>query len=219
MQAGRSFPVWAAPDQKVTVADLKAIMRNHFESGELQSHDPYTKRLRGDEPYRPVSVFRTYESHVMQVRPWLPRAIGEVTYLAMGMADLSVYFPVYSGVSAYPEHFGMGTDKADDKSLYWKFRKLQTLVMTDYPTLAPIVKKAYAEFEKEVEGRMKTFEDSYVKTLKKDPAAAQKSLDDFNIQVIADAEALTADLMNQVFTIRTADIQKDNFFANRKKKD
>lgn len=55
---------------------------------------------------------------------------------------------------------------------------------------------------------MKTFEDSYVKTLKKDPAAAQKSLDDFNIQVIADAEALTADLMNQVFTIRTADIQR-----------
>ena len=106
------------------------------------------KGLRGDEPYRPVSVFRTYESHVMQVRPWLPRAIGEVTYLAMGMADLSVYFPVYSGVSAYPEHFGMGTDKADDKSLYWKFRKLQTLVMTDYPTLAPVVKKAYAEFEK-----------------------------------------------------------------------
>lgn len=86
-------------------------MRNHFESGELQSHDPYTKGLRGDEPYRPVSVFRTYESHVMQVRPWLPRAIGEVTYLAMGMADLSVYFPVYSGVSAYPEHFGMGTDQ------------------------------------------------------------------------------------------------------------
>ena len=35
----------------------------------------------------------------------------------------------------------------------------------------------------------------------------------------SDAEALTADLMNQVFTIRTADIQKDNFFANRKKKD
>lgn len=65
---------------------------------------------------------------------------------------------------------------------------------------------------------MKTFEDSYVKTLKKDPAAAQKSLDDFNIQVIADAEALTADLMNQVFTIRTADIQKDNFFANRKRR-
>lgn len=175
VQAGRSFPVWAAPDQKVTIADLKAIMRNHFESGELQSHDPYTKGLRGDEPYRPVS--------------------------------------------AYPEHFGMGTDKADDKSLYWKFRKLQTLVMTDYPTLAPVVKKAYAEFEKEVEGRMKTFEDSYVKTLKKDPAAAQKSLDDFNIQVIADAEALTADLMNQVFTIRTADIQKENFFANRQKKD
>ena len=66
---------------------------------------------------------------IVEQTPLFKRAIGEVTYLAMGMADLSVYFPVYSGVSAYPEHFGMGTDKADDKSLYWKFRKLQTLVI------------------------------------------------------------------------------------------
>lgn len=148
-------------------------MRNHFESGEPQSHDPYTKGLRGDEPYRPVSVFRTYESHVMQVRPWPPRAIGEVTYLAMGMADLLGLFPCVFGRECLSEHFGMGTDKADDKSLYWKFRKLQTLVMMDYPDARPVVKKAYAEFEKEVEGRMKTFEDSYVKTLKKDPAVTR----------------------------------------------
>ena len=36
---------------------------------------------------------------------------------------------------------------------------------------------------------------------------------------MSDAEAVTARLMNEVFTIRTTDIQKANFFANRKKKD
>ena len=36
---------------------------------------------------------------------------------------------------------------------------------------------------------------------------------------MADAEALTEDLLNQVFTVRTEDIQKVNFFANRSKKD
>ena len=34
-----------------------------------------------------------------------------------------------------------------------------------------------------------------------------------------DAEALTDDLTNQVFTIRTTDIQAANFFANNKRKD
>lgn len=217
---GRSFPVWATPDSKVTVEDLKTILRNHYESGELASHDPYTNGLKGDaEPYRPISVFRTYESHVMQVRPWLPKAIGEVTYLAMGMADLSVYVPIYSGMSAYPKHWGEGTDKADSSSLYWKFRKLQTLVMTDYPKLAPIVTKAYADFEKDLAKRQAAFEAEYVKTVKADPKKAQADLDHFSIQAMADAEALTEDLLNQVFTVRTEDIQKVNFFANRSKKD
>lgn len=217
---GRSFPVWATPDSKVTVEDLKTILRNHYESGELASHDPYTNGLKGNaEPYRPISVFRTYESHVMQVRPWLPKAIGEVTYLAMGMADLSVYVPIYSGMSAYPKHWGEGTDKADSSSLYWKFRKLQTLVMTDYPKLAPIVTKAYADFEKDLAKRQAAFEAEYVKTVKTDPKKAQADLDHFSIQAMADAEALTEDLLNQVFTVRTEDIQKVNFFANRSKKD
>lgn len=217
---GRAFPVWAEPERKLTVADMKAILRNHYESGELAAHDPYTNGLKGDaEPFRPISVFRTYESHVMQVRPWLPREIGEVTHLAMGMADLSVYVPVYAGMSTYPEHWGMGTDKADDASLYWKFRKLQTLVMTDYPKLAPIVTKAYADFEKDLAKRQAAFEAEYVKTVKTDPKKAQADLDHFSIQAMADAEALTEDLLNQVFTVRTEDIQKVNFFANRSKKD
>ena len=220
VSAGRTFPVWATPEKKVTVEDLKAIMRNHYESGELAPHDPYTNGLKGDaESFRPISVFRTYESHLMQVRPWLPQAIGNVTYLAMGMADLSVYVPVYSGMSAYPEHWAMGTDKADSKSLYWKFRKLQTLVMTDYPKLAPVVKKAYAAFEADLAKRQAAFEAEYVKLVKTDAAAAQKKLDQFSIQAMTDAENLTESLMNEVFTIRTTDIQKANFFANRSKKD
>lgn len=219
VDTGRSFPVFLAPEKKVTLDDLKAILRNHYEAGELQSHDPYTKGLRGDEPFRPISVFRTYESHVMQVRPWLPKAIGEVQYVAMGMADLSVYVPYYQGLSAYPAHYGMGTDKADDESLYWKYRKLQTLVMTDYPKLAPVVKKAYAEFEAQTAERQKAFEAEYLEKAKTDEKAAAKLLDDFNLSVMKDAEALTAKLTNEVFTIRTKDIEDANFFANRSLKD
>ena len=113
----------------------------------------------------------------------------------------------------------MGTDKADSKSLYWKFRKLQTLVMTDYPKLAPIVKKAYGAFEADLAKRQAAFEKDYVKTVKTNPKAAQKALDAFSIKAMTDAENLTEDLMNQLFTVRTEDIQKVNFFANRSKKD
>ena len=198
---------------------MKSILRNHYESGELQSHDPYTKGLRGDEEFRPISVFRTYESHVMQVRPWMPREIGSVIYVAMGMPNLSVYVPYYHGLDAYPAHYGMGTNEADSQSVYWKYRKLQTLVMTDYPKLAPIVEKAYHEFEADTAKKQKAFEEQYLKTYKKDAKKADKMLNEFNLGIMASAEKLAEDLTNQIFTIRTADIQKANFFANRSKKD
>ena len=155
----------------------------------------------------------------MQVRPWLPKEIGEVAYVGIGMADLSCYVPYYHGLESYPAHYGMGTDKADSQSIYWKYRKLQTLVMTDYQKLAPIVQAAYKTFEADTAKAQTKMEDEYMKVVKKDPKAAKKLLNEFNLKVMNDAEALTESLTNQVFTIRTEDIQKDNFFANNKRKD
>ena len=216
MAKGREFPVFMTPEKKMTLDDVKAVLRNHYEG---TSHDPYTNGLNGKEPWRPVSVFRTYEAHVMQVRPWLPKEIGETTYIGLGMADLTAFVPYYSGLKAYPANYTMGTDKADDQSIYWKYRKLQTLTMTDYPKLAPIVKKAYKAWEDKVAKEQKEVEAEYLKMAKTDKPAADKMLNDFNLRIMADAEKLTEDLTNQLFTIRTKDIQSDIFFANAAKKD
>ena len=213
---GRTYPVYLKPEKKLTVDDMKTMLRNHYEGTD---HDPYSPVLNGNEPWRPISVFRTYESHVMHVRPWLPKEIGEVAYVGIGMADLSCYVPYYHGLESYPAHYGMGTDKADSKSIYWKYRKLQTLVMTDYQKLAPVVKAAYKTFEADTAKAQADMEKKYMEVVKKDPKAASKLLNEFNLKVMNDAEALTDDLTNQVFTIRTTDIQAANFFANNKRKD
>lgn len=213
---GRNYPVYLKPDQKVTLNNMKDVLRNHYDGTE---HDPYGKSLNGNEMWRPISVFRTYESHIVQVRPWLPKEIGSVIYLSWGMADLSCYVPYYQGLDSVPANHGIGTKDADDQSIYWAYRKLQTLVMTDYEKLAPIVKKAYRDFEAKTAVEQKKFEDAYVKTVKKDPKKADKMLNEWNLRVIADAEALTRDLTNQLFTIRTHDIQEQIYFMNNKSKD
>lgn len=214
--AGRQFPVFATPEKKMTLDDVKAVLRDHYEGTE---HDPYSKGLNGKEPWRPVSVFRTYEAHVMQVRPWLPKEIGEVSYIGLGMADLTAFVPYYSGLKAYPANYSIGTDKADNQSIYWKYRKLQTLTMTDYPKLAPIVKRAYKDWEDKVAKEQKEVEAEYLKMAKTNKDAANKMLNDFNLRVMTDAENLTESLTNQLFTLRTKDIQSDIFFANAAKKD
>ena len=213
---GRTFPVYLKPEKPITVADLRAVMRDHFEG---TTHDPYANGLGGEESWRPVSVFRTYEAHILQVRPWLPKAIGEVIHLCWGMSDLSCFVPFYQGLKAVPEHYGLGTAQADRESVYWKFRKVQTLAMTDYANLAPVVKKAYGDFEAELEVRMKAFEAAYMAALAVDEASADELLQTFNLEVLADAEELAESLLDVLFTMRTESIQAANFFANRKHKD
>ncbi len=213
---GRNFPVFLTPEKKVSVEDAKAMLRDHYEG---TKHDPYTNGLNGKESWRPISLFRTYEAHVMQVRPELPIEIGEVTYIGIGMADLTAFVPYYSGLESYPQNYGIGSDKADSDSIYWKYRKLQTLVMTDYPKLAPIVKQAYQQWEAKVALEQKTMESEYLKLAKTDKPAANKMLNAFNLRIMNEAEKLTEDLTNQLFTIRTEDIQADIFFANKSKKD
>ncbi len=213
VEDGRNFDVYLKPEKPVGIQQLKDIMRDHFNETE---HDPYTFGLNGKEPWRPVSVFRTYEAHVLQVRPKLPMEIGNVIYLAFGMADLSCFMPFYMGLESVPPQYTEGTDKADDVSVYWKFRKLQTLAMTDYPTLAPIVKKAFADREVKVAQEQADFEKKYVEMAKTDPEGANKLLQTFNLGILADTEKLVDQLTNELFTVLTTKIEKENFFANRK---
>lgn len=215
-QAGRTFPVYLVPEKKVTVEDAKAMMRDHFEGTE---HDPYSKGLRGDEPWRPISVFRTYEAHILQVRPWLPKELGEVIYVAMGMADLSVFLPFYAGLSRSPESWTKGTDQGEADSAYWKFRRVQTLAMTDYPKLAPIVKKTWADFEADAKVRQEAMEAKVLELFEVDRAKALAELESFNLGLIAEAERTAEKLLEKLFVIRTVDIEAVVPAKNRKNKD
>lgn len=213
---GRDFPVFLKPERKLTVQDLENVMRNHFD---LSNHDPYSFGLNGQEPWRPVCVFRTYESHVLQVRPWMPKEIGNVIYVAFGMAELSCYMPFYQGLKSLPDQYREGTDKADNRSIYWKFRKIQTLAMMNYKLLAPIVKEAFAKHEQEMCQKQAELEKKYLDLVKTDMKAADELLQKTNLELLASTEALADSLLNQMFTVATEKVQAENFFANRKQKD
>lgn len=198
---GTAFPVFLQPEHKISVADVQAALRNHYQG---TSHDPYAN-ANPKEPYRPISVFRTQESHVLQVRPDLPKAIGEVEYVAIGMPSLSVYIPYYQGLEHYLPGYDKGTDNASQDSVSWKYRTLQTLVMQNYSAYAPEVEKAYAEFEKNTATQQASMEKEYLKLYQAHPQQAQKVLQSFEDKVMADALALTNKLTQQVITQMTHD--------------
>lgn len=216
---GRQFPEFLKPEKKLTLADLKTAFRNHYENAELRTHDPYSHGLRGSEPYRPICIFRTLETHILQVRPKLPPEIGNIAWVAFGMAELSVFVPFFQGFTKQPKGFDVGAGDADDNSAYWKYRKLQTLAMGDYPRFAPRIKAAYAELEQSWEKKLSDFDAKYLKTVSTDAKKADKLLQDFNTAILRESLQVTSLLTNEIFTALARDIEKAAPFTNRGKAD
>lgn len=203
-----TFPVFAKAAHKVTLTELRTAFRFHYDNTE---HDPYLNS-NPKEPYRPVSIFRTTQTHLLQVRPELPQAIGCVNYVAMGMADLGVFLPLYQGITSYPEAYTKGNDESSADSAYWKFRKIMVLGMTNYNKYAPIIKEAYAKFEAETDQRQREMEEEYLRIYKTQPLHAQDMLQAFSDKILNSALDLADRLQEKLFTLMTQDIQKEYLF-------
>ena len=203
-----TFPVFAKAAHKVTLTELRTAFRFHYDNTE---HDPYLNS-NPKEPYRPVSIFRTTQTHLLQVRPELPQAIGCVNYVAMGMADLGVFLPLYQGITSYPEAYTKGNGESSDDSAYWKFRKIMVLGMTNYNKYAPIIKEAYANFEAETDQRQREMEEEYLRIYKTQPLHAQDLLQAFSDKILNSALDLADRLQEKLFTLMTQDIQKEYLF-------
>ena len=203
-----TFPVFAKAAHKVTLTELRTAFRFHYDNTE---HDPYL-HSNPKEPYRPVSIFRTTQTHLLQVRPELPQAIGCINYVAMGMADLGVFLPLYQGITSYPEAYTKGNGESSADSAYWKFRKIMVLGMTNYNKYAPIIKEAYAKFEAETDQRQREMEEEYLRIYKTQPLHAQDLLQAFSDKVLNSALDLADRLQERLFTLMTQDIQQEYLF-------
>ena len=203
-----TFPVFAKPAHKITLTELRTAFRFHYDNTE---HDPYLNS-NPKEPYRPVSIFRTTQTHLLQVRPELPQAIGCINYVAMGMADLGVFLPLYQGITSYPKAYTKGNGESSDDSAYWKFRKIMVLGMTNYNKYAPVIKEAYAKFEAETDQRQREMEEEYLRIYKTQPLHAQDLLQAFSDKVLNSALDLADRLQERLFTLMTQDIQQEYLF-------
>lgn len=203
-----TFPVYTVAEKPMTISDFRKAFRYHYDNTE---HDPYL-HSNGKEPYRPVGIFRTTQTHLLQVRPNLPKEIGCVSYVAIGMSDLGVFLPLYQGVKSYPTTYKMGNSHSDNKSAYWKFRKVMTLGMVNYNAYAPIIKEAYAKLEAENDQRQKEMEKEYLKLHKDEPIKANEMLQQFSDRILNKAESVAESLIEEIFTRLTLDIQKEYMF-------
>jgi dipeptidase len=192
------YPLWIKPDRKLSVRDVMALMRDHYEGTPLDmtrglDAGPFGSPLRcrpmtfemDGQTYsweRPISTQQTGASYVAHSRAFLPDAVGGVLWYGVDDTYTSCYFPLYAGITDVPPSFARGTLKEfswDDA--WWVFNLVANYAQLKFSYMV----KDIVKVQQEVEGNFFALEPAIEKTAAEmaagDPARAQRFLTDYSM--------------------------------------
>jgi len=166
MSEAEPYPLWIRPDQKLSLTDVMALMRDHYEGTPYDmtkgiDAGPYGNPNRwrpiswqvDDEKYsweRPISTQQTGFSFVSQSRSWLPDAIGGVYWYGLDDTYTSCYVPLYAGIDRVPQSFTEGSIKEFSwDSAWWVFNFVANIANLKYSYMVEDI----LAVQREIEGR------------------------------------------------------------------
>lgn len=194
------MPLWVVPDRKLSVQDVEAAMRDHYEGTPMAMDSTDMGGGIWQMPYRPTPLFfevdgkkyfnerptstqQTAFSYVAQMRSWLPRQIGGVLWFGNDDGNMVAYTPIYCGNTVQPECYNTpGADAVtfSMKNAFWVCNWVSNMVYPRYAMLFPSLKEVRDSLEQSYFARQKTVEDKALALYKSDQQAAIKYLNDYS---------------------------------------
>jgi dipeptidase len=116
--------------------------------------------------YRPVAVQHCAYSEVVQLRDWLPDAIGGVAWVSLDNPGQSPRFPVFCGSSRLPADFvNCGQIHYREDAAIWTYRRANKLATVRWGLTKDIMKEAMAHFVEKGQTELPFVESQYAKVL------------------------------------------------------
>ncbi len=193
------IPLYFKPKHKVSVADIEAAMRDHYEGTPLDMTGdvgagpwsmpyrlrPLTYKVDGKDYFneRTISTFQTGFTFVAQMRSWLPREIGGVLWFGNDDANTAVYTPMYCSITESPFCY---SDKAGDavtfsfESAFWMFNWVSNMVYPRSSLLIDDLRKVQSALEVSFLLGQEEVEKEALAIYKASPASAVAYLTDYS---------------------------------------
>ncbi len=197
-QSKTPIPLYVKPFRKVSVRDVQTAMRDHYEGTELDmTHDPGAGQYHS--PYRlspltwkvdsikgfnerPISTQQTGFTFVAQMRADLPDPVGGVLWFGLDDANMTVYTPVYCGVTNVPDCYAQGhgdyiTFSWD--SAWWIYNWVSNMIYPRYDLMIGDLRKKQQAFEDNFAANQPRIEAEALRLLKVDSLKAQEYLNNY----------------------------------------
>jgi len=183
------LPLWVKPDSAVTLQQVMAGMRDHYEGTPLDMrNDPGAGPFSLPYRWRPmefmvdsvlylneraISTQQTGYSFVAQSRNWLPDPVGGIFWFGVDDTDGCVYVPMYCGINEIPKSYAWGNGSMitwSETSAFWTFNQVNNWKYTRYNLIHPEIENYQREFESRFISETKTVDDQAGKLLLDNPA-------------------------------------------------
>lgn len=195
------MPLYFKPKQKLSLADVMNSMRDHYEgtpfdvtkdagAGEYcmpYRPSPLSWKYNGKEYFneRPISTQQSAGTFVIQLRSWLPNAVGGIVWYGNDDPNMVAYTPVYCSATRAPECYDC--KEADDvtfswKSAFWVENWVSNMTYPRYSQLFPSLKAAREELEQGYLNNQAKVEAEAQALMQQDQAKAIAYLTDYSTQ-------------------------------------
>ena len=195
------MPLWIIPDKKVSVKDLEADMRDHYEGTVMSVADgsdigggiwqmpyrptPLFYKVNGKQYFneRPTSTQQTGFSYVSQMRSWMPREIGGVLWFGNDDGNMVAYTPIYCGNTVQPACYNTpGADAVtfSMKNAYWVCNWVSNMVYPRYSLMFPSLKQVRDSLENDYLANQQAVEAKAQELYKTDKAQALSYLNAYS---------------------------------------
>jgi dipeptidase len=182
----KPYPLWIKPDGKLSVRDVMALHRDHYEgtpfdmtkdlsAGPFGAPDrwrPINWKVDGKEYSweRPISTQQVAFIFVSQSRSSVPDAVGGVYWYGMDNPYTNFFVPLYTSITDIPEAYARGSMQGFTRdSAWWTFNFVANYANLRYCDMIQDIRKVQKEIEDLEFGLQPTIEQAAASLVKSDP--------------------------------------------------
>lgn len=201
-EGGEVLPLYIKPNQKLSVRNVQAMMRDHFEDTPFDmTQDVGAGAWKAPYRYRPMtfnvdSVEYTNEraiatqqtgfSFVAQMRSWLPNAIGGILWFGVDDANTCVYTPMYCAMTSIPSCYAHGNGDLYNlswTSAFWVHNWVANQAYNRYSLMIADIRKVQNNIEDRFAKMQSEIEITAHKIYSESPENAITYLNDYSKEV------------------------------------